>query len=133
MRSFIIYAPVQLLLGWPIMEDEMCGTCSAHGETRSGPTVIVWNRVWRAKYGWENKVWKGIECGCRQDWSGWGNGSLVNFCITLLHKFSNFYATWVVWPPNFQLCVEFLKPVRSSYNFSLTCGTEIVLLGHDTL
>jgi len=132
MRSFIIYAVAQLLLGWPIMEDEMGGTCSAHGETRSGPTVIVWNRVWRAKYGWENKIWKGIECGCR-DWTGWGNVSMVNLCITLLHKFSNFYTTQVVRPPNFQLCVESLKPVHSSYNFLLTCWTEIVLLGQETL
>jgi len=132
MGSFIICALAKLL-GWPIMEDERGGTCSAHGETGSGPTVTVWNRVWRSKYGWENEIRKGVECHCRLDWTGWGNGSLVTLCITLLHKFSNFYATRVVWPPNFQLCMEFLKPVHLSNNFFLTCWSEIVLLGRDTL
>jgi hypothetical protein len=133
MGSFIICALAQLLSGWPIMEDETGGTCSAHGETRSGPTVVVCNRVWRAKYGWEYKIGRGIEYQCRLDWTGWGNGSLVNLCIILHHKFSNFYTTRVVWPPNFQLCMEFLKHVHFSDNFVLTCWSEIVLLGRDTV
>jgi len=41
MGSFIICDRAKLL-GWPIMEDERGGTCSAHGETGSGPTVTVW-------------------------------------------------------------------------------------------
>ena len=49
--------------------------------------------------------------------------------LPLLHKFSNFYTARVVWPPNFQLCMEFLQPVHISYNFFLTWWSEIVLLG----
>lgn len=126
MGSFIICALAKLL-GWPVMEDETGGTGSANGETRGGPRVTVWNRVWRAKYGWENKIGKGIECQCRLDWTDWGNGSLVNHCITLFHKFNNLYTT------NFQLRMEFLKPVHFSYNFFLNCWSEIVFRWDMTL